>query len=230
MLATQASSALSARAAGSTPTPNRPRSRPDSTRSSGPARALIALFRSATPGADATSAEFQGAIADGDRRPGRDPHVSGVIGYAETGDMRFISTAGDAAYIVIQLDRDRRGVGRRRRRLRAAIVAPAGYTYQLTGYGPITKDGAEQSEKCQTMARSVVARGEIAYTGDLPKRTDTVLKKLDAFAERAALWQGLTSLLKIEDVDQLTSRKVKGYEILRDSPIDIMDQYLEVDR
>src|SRR5206468_3887516 len=31
--------------------------------------------------------------------------------------------------------------------IRAAIVPPAGYTYQLTGYGPITKDSAEQSEK-----------------------------------------------------------------------------------
>ncbi len=31
--------------------------------------------------------------------------------------------------------------------LREAIVPPAGYTYQLTGYGPITLDSAEQSEK-----------------------------------------------------------------------------------
>jgi RND superfamily putative drug exporter len=31
--------------------------------------------------------------------------------------------------------------------IRAAIVPPVGYTYQLTGYGPITKDSAEQSEK-----------------------------------------------------------------------------------
>ena len=31
--------------------------------------------------------------------------------------------------------------------IRAAIVPPAGYTVALTGYGPITKDSAEQSEK-----------------------------------------------------------------------------------
>ena len=31
--------------------------------------------------------------------------------------------------------------------IRAGIVPPAGYTYQLTGYGPVTKDSAEQSEK-----------------------------------------------------------------------------------
>ncbi len=31
--------------------------------------------------------------------------------------------------------------------IRAAIVPAAGYDYALTGYGPITKDSAEQSEK-----------------------------------------------------------------------------------
>ena len=30
--------------------------------------------------------------------------MTGVVGYAETGDPRFISNAGDAAYVVIQLD------------------------------------------------------------------------------------------------------------------------------
>ena len=30
--------------------------------------------------------------------------MTGIVGYAETGDDRFISTAGDAAYVVIQLD------------------------------------------------------------------------------------------------------------------------------
>ena len=108
---------------------------------------IIALFRSATPGADATSAEFQGAIATATAGLASTPHVSGVIGYAETGDTRFISTAGDAAYIVIELDvTDEESVDVVDD-VRAAIVAPAGYSYQLTGYGPITKDSAEQSEK-----------------------------------------------------------------------------------
>ena len=65
---------------------------------------VIALFRSATPGADATSAEFQGAIATAVAGLAAEPHVTGIIGYAETGDRRFISTAGDAAYIIVQLD------------------------------------------------------------------------------------------------------------------------------
>ncbi len=75
------------------------------------------------------------------------PEVTGVVGYAETGDKRFISTAGDAAYIVIELDVTDEASVDVVDPIRAAIVPPAGFTYQLTGYGPITKDSAEQSEK-----------------------------------------------------------------------------------
>ena len=108
---------------------------------------VIALFRSTTPGADATSAEFQGAIATATAGLVTTPHVSGIVGYAETSDPRFISTAGDAAYIVIELDLTDEESVEVVDDIRAAIVPPAGYTYQLTGYGPITKDSAEQSEK-----------------------------------------------------------------------------------
>ena len=108
---------------------------------------IIALFRSETPGADATSAEFQAAIAASLAGLAQTPHVTGTIGYAETGDARFISTAGDAAYVIVQLDvTDEESVDVVDD-VRAGIVAPAGYSYQLTGYGPITKDSAEQSEK-----------------------------------------------------------------------------------
>jgi RND superfamily putative drug exporter len=108
---------------------------------------VIALFRSTTPGADAKSAEFQGAIKTSVAGLSAVPEVTGVVGYAETGDSRFISTAGDAAYIVVELNvTDEQSVDVVDP-IRAAIVPPAGFTYQLTGYGPITKDSAEQSEK-----------------------------------------------------------------------------------
>src|SRR4051794_26081519 len=108
---------------------------------------VIALFRSQTPGADATSAEFQKAIASSTGGLSSVPEVKGVIGYAETGDRRFISTAGDAAYIVIELDVTDEQSVELVDEIRAAIQPPAGFTYQLTGYGPITKDGAALSEK-----------------------------------------------------------------------------------
>ena len=74
---------------------------------------VIALFRSDAPGADATSTAFQARSRP--RSPGSrsTPHVTGVVGYAETGDPRFISTAGDAAYVVVQLDMTDEDVGRR---------------------------------------------------------------------------------------------------------------------
>jgi RND superfamily putative drug exporter len=108
---------------------------------------MIALFRSDTPGADATSATFQAAIATTTAGLSANPKVSGVVGYAQTGDKRFISTAGDAAYVIIELNVSNEASVDAVDGIRADLVAPAGYSYQLTGYGPLTQDGAAQSEK-----------------------------------------------------------------------------------
>jgi RND superfamily putative drug exporter len=116
---------------------------------------VIALFRADTPGADATSPAFQGAIADALHSLTTDERVTGFVGYAETQDPRFISQAGDAAYVVIELDMTEEASVAVVDDLREAIVPPAGYTYQLTGYGPITLDSAEQSEKDLVRAETV---------------------------------------------------------------------------
>ncbi len=108
---------------------------------------IIVLFRSETPGADAKSAAFQGAIATSVAGVHTDPRVTGIVGYAETGDPRFISTAGDAAYVIVELGMTDEESVNAVDDIRAQITPPAGYTFQLTGYGPITKDSAEQSEK-----------------------------------------------------------------------------------
>jgi putative drug exporter of the RND superfamily len=116
---------------------------------------VIALFRSTTPGADATSAEFQAAIASSVAGLADDPRVTGFVGFKETGDRTFISTAGDAAYVVIQLDMTNEASVAAVDDLRATIVPPAGYVAQLTGYGPITRDSALQSEKDLQKAEAV---------------------------------------------------------------------------
>ena len=117
--------------------------------------AVIAVFRSDTTNADATSPAFQDAIVASVAGLTDEPRVTGVVGYAETGDTRFISEAGDGAYVLIQLDlTDEASVGAVDD-IRAAISPPAGYSYQLTGYGPITKDSAEQSEKDLQRAETV---------------------------------------------------------------------------
>jgi RND superfamily putative drug exporter len=109
--------------------------------------AVIALFRAEQTGADATATGFQDAIATAVAGLDDDPRVTGVVGYAETGDDRFISQAGDAAYVLIQLDLTDEESVAAVDDIRAAIDAPAGYRYWLTGYGPITRDSAEQSEE-----------------------------------------------------------------------------------
>jgi RND superfamily putative drug exporter len=116
---------------------------------------MIALFRSDTPGADARSAEFQGAIATALAGLKDQPGFDGTLGYTETGDDRFISTAGDAAYSIIVLDMTDEESVDIVDDVRAAIAPPAGYTYELTGYGPITKDSAEQSEKDLQKAEAI---------------------------------------------------------------------------
>ena len=109
--------------------------------------AVIALFRSDAPDADATSPAFQGAISTAVAGLADDPRVTGVVGFAETGDARFISNAGDAAYVLIQLDLTDEDSVAAVDDIRAAIAPPDGYRYWMTGYGPITKDSAEQSEE-----------------------------------------------------------------------------------
>ena len=109
--------------------------------------AVIAVFRSDQPEADATSPEFQRAIASGTAGLSADRRVTGVVGFAETGDDRFISTARDAAYVLIELNLTEEDSVAAVDDIRAAIAPPAGYSYQLTGYGPITRDSAVQSEK-----------------------------------------------------------------------------------
>ena len=117
--------------------------------------ALIAVFRADEPGADATAAAFQDAIAAATAGLAGDDRVSGVLGYADTGDARFISNAGDAAYVVIQLNLTDEDSVAAVDDIRAEITPPPGFAYQLTGYGPITKDSAVQSEEDLQKAETV---------------------------------------------------------------------------
>jgi uncharacterized membrane protein YdfJ with MMPL/SSD domain len=115
---------------------------------------LIALFRS-TSGGDATSAEFQAGITTALADVRTDGRVTGVVGFAETGDRRFVSTDARAAYAVIQLNLTNEQSVDAVDELRAKIHVPTGLTYQLTGYGPVTKDSAEQSEADLQRAETV---------------------------------------------------------------------------
>ncbi|HUP55300.1 MAG TPA: MMPL family transporter, partial [Methylomirabilota bacterium] len=119
--------------------------------------AFVTLFRATDPNASATSAEFQSAITSS-LAPVLDiDGVTGLTGYAQTGDERFVSEQGDAAYVLVGLDVDEDSSIDLVDPVQAAIrdATPAGYTVQLTGFGPIQQDSARLSEQDLVRAETV---------------------------------------------------------------------------
>jgi uncharacterized membrane protein YdfJ with MMPL/SSD domain len=121
---------------------------------------LIVLFRGSGP-VDAASPQFQDGIAAALADVAKDPRVSGVVGYAQTGDRRFISSDETASYAVVDLNLTAEESVDAVDGLRGKIHPPAGLTFQLTGYGPVTKDSAHQSEvdlqRAETVSLPVAA-------------------------------------------------------------------------
>ena len=70
-------------------------------------------------------------------------------------DERFISEAGDAAYVVIALDVDEDSSIELVDPVEAALATPAGYSVALTGFGPIQQDSARLSEQDLIRAETV---------------------------------------------------------------------------
>jgi putative drug exporter of the RND superfamily len=116
--------------------------------------AIIALFRGGA-GTDARSPQFQKTIADSVERLAADSRVKNVIGYAQTGDDRFISSDGTMAYVVVGLAITDEAAVDAMPELRGLIDHPADTTIQLTGVAPVTQDSAHQSEKELAQAESV---------------------------------------------------------------------------
>ena len=117
---------------------------------------FIALFRSSNQ-ADAMSAEFQAAVAQSLAALRADPRVAGIVGFAETGDRRFISTDGHAAYDVVQLNLTNDESVDAIDELHAQITPASGLTVALTGYGPIGRDQTHQSEQDLQRAETISA-------------------------------------------------------------------------
>ena len=77
------------------------------------------------------------------------------MGFAQTQDRRFVSTNGEATYVLVQLTIPDEEVVDVLDSLTARIVPPAGTTVQLTGYAPITKDSTVASEQDLQRAETV---------------------------------------------------------------------------
>ena len=119
--------------------------------------AFIALFESTAANADAKSADFQGAVAAALAPVLQVDGVTGVTGYTQTNDPRFISTDGRKAYVLIGLDVDEdRSIDLVTPVKDAlATATPSGYDVKVTGFGPIQQDSARLSEEDLTRAETV---------------------------------------------------------------------------
>jgi len=106
---------------------------------------ILVLYR-APAGAKATDPAFEQQIAASLAGVRSDQRVAGIVDYATTGDARFVSTDGTATYAVVELNLTDEESVAALDELRAKIGTPPGATVQLTGYGPVTKDSAHQSE------------------------------------------------------------------------------------
>ena len=115
---------------------------------------LIVLFRS-TDGADVTTPSVQATIDESLAEVRADERVTGTVGYAETRDARFVSDDRTATYVVVELDLTNEESVAAVEPLREKIAEQPALSFQLTGYGPVTKDSAEQSEADLQRAETV---------------------------------------------------------------------------
>ncbi len=117
--------------------------------------ALIAVYRGAD-GTDARSDAFQAAIVASLADLVEDPDVSGTIGYAETGDARFISNDGQSAYVVVDLNVTDEASVPLIDRFESEIHEPTdGTKLLLGGYAALTRDSTDQSEQDLVRAETV---------------------------------------------------------------------------
>lgn len=121
----------------------------------GAGRSSLVIVYRGTGGSDITAPAAQVSVAQSLAPLRADPRVSRTLGYAETGDARFLSIARDATYVVVQLASTEEESVDLVDALRAKVGPAPGLDFQLTGYAPLSKDANEQSEKDLQLAETV---------------------------------------------------------------------------
>jgi RND superfamily putative drug exporter len=115
---------------------------------------LVLLFQA--PGrTDAASPAFQAAIGSAVARLKDDSRVASVVGYAQTGSSRFVSTAGDATWVLVSLNMSDDAATTAVDSFRSEISAPSGMSVQMTGTAPLSAAMSAQSEKDLMRAETV---------------------------------------------------------------------------
>ena len=115
---------------------------------------LVVLFQ-ATGRTDAASPAYQAEVSAGLADLRADGRVSAIVGYAQTGSSRFISTAGDATWVLVKLKLSDNDAINAVDSLRGEIAFPAGMTVELTGSPAMSAAMSQQSEDDLKRAESV---------------------------------------------------------------------------
>jgi RND superfamily putative drug exporter len=115
---------------------------------------LVVLFQA--PGrTDAASPAFQADVATALAGLKSDSRVGAVIGYAQTGSSRFISTAGDATWVLLDLNLTQDQAISAVASIRSEIAAPAGLSVQFTGSAALSAAMSAQSERDLNRAETI---------------------------------------------------------------------------
>ena len=115
---------------------------------------VVVLFQA--PGrTDAASSAFQGQVANALTALRSDRRVTSIVGYAQTGSARFISTGGDATWVLVNLGLSEDQAIGAVDSIRSEISTPPGFTVQLTGSAPLSAAESAQSETDLARAESI---------------------------------------------------------------------------
>ena len=115
---------------------------------------VVVLYQ-ASGRSDAASPAFQADIAASLSRLASDPRVASIVGYAQTGSSRFVSTSGDGSWVLVNLTLNEDQAIAAVDGIRGEIATPAGMTVQLTGAAPLSVAQSDQSERDLARAETV---------------------------------------------------------------------------
>jgi RND superfamily putative drug exporter len=115
---------------------------------------IVVLFQ-ATGRTDATSAAFQADVTAALSGLRSDRRVTSFVGFPQTGDSRFISTGGDATWVLVDLNLNEDQAISAVDALRSEIATPPGFTVQMTGNAPLSAATSAQSENDLARAESI---------------------------------------------------------------------------
>ncbi len=115
---------------------------------------LVVLFQA--PGrTDARTQAFQAEVATALAGLRSDSRVGAIVGYSQTGSSRFISTAGDATWVLLILNLTQDETINAVDSLRSEIAPPTGLTVQLTGSAALNAAMSAQSERDLARAETI---------------------------------------------------------------------------